>query len=95
MASPLALDKWGKDYQFHQVGTGPYEFVEWKKDGAPRVSDSRRGLEGLNVEVSAQPPERPPGHAELVKNTYRRIDWLSHYDLLGVRPAASHVRRRL
>jgi len=62
--------------------------VEWKKDGAPRVSDSGRGLEGLNVEVAAQPPERPPGHAELVKNTYRRIDWLSHYDLLGVRPNA-------
>jgi curved DNA-binding protein CbpA len=62
--------------------------VEWTKDGAPRASDSRRGLEGLNVEVSAQPPERPPGHAELVKNTYRRIDWLSHYDLLGVRPNA-------
>ncbi len=64
--------------------------VEWKKDGAaPRASDSRRGLESLNVEVSAQPAERSPGHAELVKNTYRRIDWLSNYELLGVHPNAS------
>jgi peptide/nickel transport system substrate-binding protein len=30
MASPAALTKWGpSDYQFHQVGTGPYRFVEY------------------------------------------------------------------
>jgi len=30
MASPTALEKWGiADYQFHQVGTGPFEFVEY------------------------------------------------------------------
>jgi peptide/nickel transport system substrate-binding protein len=30
MASPLALDTWGAtEYQFHQVGTGPYRFVEY------------------------------------------------------------------
>lgn len=29
MASPAALEQWGADYQFHQVGTGPYEFVEY------------------------------------------------------------------
>ncbi len=30
MASPAALAKWGNaDYQFHQVGTGPYRFVEY------------------------------------------------------------------
>lgn len=30
MASPAALEKWGPtDYQFHQVGTGPYRFVEY------------------------------------------------------------------
>ncbi len=30
MASPTALAKWGpSDYQFHQVGTGPYRFVEY------------------------------------------------------------------
>jgi peptide/nickel transport system substrate-binding protein len=29
MASPAALEKWGADYQFHQVGTGPYKFVEY------------------------------------------------------------------
>jgi peptide/nickel transport system substrate-binding protein len=30
MASPAALEKWGKDYAFHQVGTGPFRFVEYK-----------------------------------------------------------------
>jgi peptide/nickel transport system substrate-binding protein len=29
MASPAALAKWGADYQFHQVGTGPFRFVEY------------------------------------------------------------------
>jgi peptide/nickel transport system substrate-binding protein len=30
MASPQALEQWGPaDYQFHQVGTGPYRFVEY------------------------------------------------------------------
>jgi len=30
MASPTALEEWGpEEYQFHQVGTGPYRFVEY------------------------------------------------------------------
>lgn len=29
MASPTALAKWGADYQFHQVGTGPFRFTEY------------------------------------------------------------------
>ena len=58
--------------------------VEWKQDGAQRPASGRGGFHGLNVEVAAEPSDRSPGHAELVKNTYRRIDWLSHYELLGV-----------
>lgn len=30
MISPTALEKWGKDITFHPVGTGPFQFVEWK-----------------------------------------------------------------
>jgi curved DNA-binding protein CbpA len=58
--------------------------VEWKQDGAERPASGRGGFHGLNVEVQATPAERSPGHAELVKNTYRRIDWLTHYELLGI-----------
>ncbi len=30
LASPAALEQWGlADYQFHQVGTGPFKFVEY------------------------------------------------------------------
>ena len=33
MASPKSLTTWGPgDYQFHQVGTGPYRFVEYLQD---------------------------------------------------------------
>ncbi|HEX9115440.1 MAG TPA: ABC transporter substrate-binding protein [Anaerolineae bacterium] len=31
MASPAALDKWGDQYQLHQVGTGPFRFVSFKE----------------------------------------------------------------
>jgi len=31
MISPAALQKWGKDIAFHPVGTGPFEFVDWKQ----------------------------------------------------------------
>lgn len=58
--------------------------VEWKQEGAERPASGRGGFHGLNVEVAAVPADRSPGHAELVRNTYRRIDWLTHYELLGV-----------
>ena len=29
MASPAAIEKWGPDYQMHQVGTGPFVFKEY------------------------------------------------------------------
>lgn len=36
MISPTALKKMGKDIAFHPVGTGPFEFVEWKQTEAIR-----------------------------------------------------------
>jgi peptide/nickel transport system substrate-binding protein len=33
MASPTALAKWGPDYQFHQIGTGPFKFVKYVPNG--------------------------------------------------------------
>lgn len=61
--------------------------VEVHKDGD--LSGQAGGIEGLNVEVNAELSEHGPGHAELVKNTYRRIDWLTHYELLGVSSTAT------
>ncbi|HEY72923.1 MAG TPA: ABC transporter substrate-binding protein [Thermoflexia bacterium] len=29
MASPAAVEKWGDEYQLHQVGTGPFTFAEY------------------------------------------------------------------
>ena len=63
--------------------------VEWKKEGVPVAVKHPGGFEGLNVVVDAQPGGGAPGHAELVKNTYRRIDWLTYYELLGVSSTAT------
>jgi curved DNA-binding protein CbpA len=68
--------------------------VEWKTDRAPR-RETVGTVATLNVEMSNEPPQSTPGHAELVRNTWRRIDWLSHYDLLGVaRDAPAEEIRR-
>ncbi|HEY6931691.1 MAG TPA: hypothetical protein VJA66_18620, partial [Thermoanaerobaculia bacterium] len=41
-----------------------------------------RNAAGGEVEASA--PDQTSRHRELVHSTYRRTDWLSHYDLLGL-----------
>jgi curved DNA-binding protein CbpA len=45
---------------------------------------------------STNSPEelRPAQHRFLLKDFYRRIDWLDHYELLGVAPGASGVEIR-
>ncbi len=41
MASPAAVEKWGLDYQMHQVGTGPFVFQEYvPKDHLTLVRNS-------------------------------------------------------
>jgi curved DNA-binding protein CbpA len=68
--------------------------VEWKSDGTEGRA-SVGTVATLNVEVANEPQRSTPGHAELVRNTWRRIDWLSHYELLGVGRDASpeEIRR--
>jgi len=56
--------------------------VEWRSNAS--VPLETVVPERLNVEVSAQPDVPSPGYAEMVRNTYRRIDWLTHYELLGI-----------
>lgn len=68
--------------------------VEWKTDAAGK-RETVGTVATLNVEVTSEPPRSTPGHAELVRNTWRRIDWLSHYDLLGIgRDASAEEVRR-
>jgi hypothetical protein len=63
--------------------------VEWKKEGVAAPRETAGGFAGLNVEVQAEATQRTPAHSELIKNTYRRIDWLTNYELLGIGPEAT------
>jgi hypothetical protein len=54
-----------------------------------RRLEGPQGLTYLNVEISGVPPspraaEQMEQQASLVWNTYRRIDWATHYDILGI-----------
>ncbi|HEY3172433.1 MAG TPA: DUF4388 domain-containing protein [Thermoanaerobaculia bacterium] len=68
--------------------------VESNTDAIPR-RETAGSVSKLNVEIPSEPAKPTTGHRELVHNTWRRIDWLSHYDLLGVARDASaeEVRR--
>ena len=54
MASPAALDQWGDQYQFHQVGTGPFRFVSYQ-EGQSLVLERNP-----DYSVGARDPQ-PPG----------------------------------
>jgi len=46
------------------------------------------GVGGLGAAKPSEPPRPQEAvkseHRDLIRNTYRRLDWLSHYDLLGI-----------
>lgn len=72
MASPTALETWGPvDYQFHQVGSGPYRFVEYipndhltlerfeDYDWAPEIYRARKAsIETITFKFFADPATR-------------------------------------
>ena len=62
--------------------------VEWKKEGV-RLRRNRRGIRGAERRGPGAADAAHTRASELIKNTYRRIDWLTHYELLGVGPEAT------
>ncbi len=82
--------------------------LDLKTGERDRRLDGPQGITYLNVEISGVPPspraaEQMEQQASLVWNTYRRLDWASHYDILGIERAsppdqvirALHERARL
>ena len=56
MASPQALERWGTDdYQFHQVGTGPYRFVSYVPNNSLTLEANADYAWGPQVYQSARP----------------------------------------
>jgi peptide/nickel transport system substrate-binding protein len=72
MASPAALAEWGTtEYQFHQVGTGPYRFIEYVPNDhltlernaeyawAPSIYESDRAqIESISFRIYEDPATR-------------------------------------
>jgi tetratricopeptide (TPR) repeat protein len=68
---------------------GLVEMCPPKKETALRAGGPIEAAGG--PPAAAQPPASPRSaetakneHRNLIRNTYRRLDWLSHYDLLGI-----------
>jgi len=73
MASPTAVEKWGDQYQIHQVGTGPFVFAEYVPGSylllhrnrdyawAPSVFDHERAqVEEIEFRFFTDPATRSP-----------------------------------
>ncbi|MBN1266842.1 MAG: hypothetical protein JXA25_15205 [Anaerolineales bacterium] len=59
MASPSALEEWGTEYQFHQVGTGPYRFVEYIPENHILLERNEAYAWAPSfINVSDHPPQR-------------------------------------
>ncbi len=64
ISSPAAIQKWGKDYTFHPVGTGPYIFQEWIPDDRivlkanPNYWGTKPQIETLVYRVVQEPTAR-------------------------------------
>jgi tetratricopeptide (TPR) repeat protein len=61
--------------------------LEWRSEKSVPIPEAVP--DRLNVEVSPQADAPSPAYVEMVRNTYRRVDWLTHYELLGIGPEAT------
>jgi len=73
MASPTAVEKWGNEYQLHQVGTGPFVFAEYVPGdhlllrrnpdyawGPPVYQHETAQVEEIEFHFFTDPPTRSP-----------------------------------
>ena len=67
--------------------------LEWRTERSVPVPTE--APDRLNVEVSPQPDAPSPADVEMDRNTYRRVDWLTHYELLGIGPEATPEEIRI
>jgi peptide/nickel transport system substrate-binding protein len=74
MASPTAVEKWGDEYQLHQVGTGPFMFIEYipgdhlllqrnpDYEWGPSLYEHRRAqIDEVEFRFFTDPATRPAG----------------------------------
>ncbi|MGH9317019.1 MAG: DUF4388 domain-containing protein, partial [Thermoanaerobaculia bacterium] len=55
-----------------------------QRPGEPGEAVGVRATAAGRPSETARPQEVKSDHRDLVRNTYRRLDWLSHYDLLNI-----------
>ncbi|MDI3546411.1 MAG: peptide/nickel transport system substrate-binding protein [Halanaerobiales bacterium] len=88
IASPAAVKKWGEDYFKHPVGSGPFKFVEWKKDDRIVLEaneDYWGGRPYLDKVVFRSIPDNGARYMELQAGTIDMMDYINPEDVASVK----------
>src|SRR5262245_38486942 len=89
MVSRAAVEKYGKDFARHPVGSGPFQFVEWVKDDHLTVrrfaGNAKPGLPYLDEIVYKPIPDHTVKLTALRTGTLDLIDELPPKDVAGTK----------
>jgi len=88
ISSPTAVKKYGEDYFKNPVGTGPFKFVEWKKDDRITVKvneDYWNGRAYLDEIIFRSIPDPAARFMELQAGSVDMIDNMSPEDVEAVK----------
>ena len=88
IASPTAIKKWGEDFFKHPVGSGPFEFVEWKMGERIVLKANEDYWDGrpyVDKLVYRSIPDNSARYMELQTGAIDVMTGLSPEDVEGVR----------
>ena len=84
-ASPTAVQKWGDEYGFHPVGTGPFKFVEYTKDNRTVIEKNPdywdKGKPQLDQVIFRPIPDNSTRLTELRSGGAQIIEYLPFQDV--------------
>jgi len=88
IASPEALKKWGEDYFKHPVGTGAFEFVEWRQGDRIILKANEEYWAGrpyLDRIIFRSIPDNGARYMELQSGTIDMMDGINPEDVKSIK----------
>lgn len=88
VVSPTALRQWGADFKSHPVGSGPFKFVEWRRDDRlvlERNDDYWGGKSALDQIVFRSIPDNAARLIEIEQGTIHVLEYPDPENLEAIR----------